>query len=618
MLKINFILVIFLLLPSFLTSQVTIKKAEPRPKIKIINPDYVPEIYNKDIKVPTVNDLKGTPIGLTTNYDVFANSIIRDQIIWWNGPKFANMIRPYPNGTSSLTRRVIYTQIDAVTNEATHIDVFNGQAGFPQIDVDRTDSGIFNGAIGVVAHTHCKLGIYNGTNAFNVKQFAINADPSFQFAGANIWLANSGISNLRGDQYQFFNSTNGTTFINWNSISHFSPSPLFWYANGSVEVGITKSPDETKIIYYGTSMGSVNGSQNYNGISVDSCDQFWTIESTNSGSSWIGKRIEADGVIGLVEGLPDFAPIMDYYSQVDVAIANDGIVHAVANGYGFIFNSTHDTQIRSYYPVLYYNSKTEKWITISDPKIDSNQILGTVATAETPGYPGNSIGNAYPKISESPDGKFIYAIWTGPQFTNDKIDTASDMGICYFRRDLYHTWSTDEGKTWAQPTICSGDKLTSETYGQAAKILRYDKDQERYIADIVYLADLNTGVSIFNGEATDNPIMYYPFTIPCEVAYHDPVGVKSENVPLSYAMYQNYPNPFNPTTTINFDLPEKIKVNLSVYNILGELVETLIDNQLEAGHHQIVWNAANKATGIYFYKLITDKYSSVKKLLLLK
>lgn len=88
--------------------------------------------------------------------------------------------------------------------------------------------------------------------------------------------------------------------------------------------------------------------------------------------------------------------------------------------------------------------------------------------------------------------------------------------------------------------------------------------------------------------------------------------------PIKFALYQNYPNPFNPSTTIKFSLPAQSRVNLEIYNILGERVATLLNKEMESGFHQLEWNASNISSGIYFYKINTGKFSAVKKLMLLK
>ena len=86
----------------------------------------------------------------------------------------------------------------------------------------------------------------------------------------------------------------------------------------------------------------------------------------------------------------------------------------------------------------------------------------------------------------------------------------------------------------------------------------------------------------------------------------------------------NYPNPFNPTTTIDFSIPNDSKVNLSIYNLKGQIVKTLANEQLERGNHSVVWHGKDKygkavGSGVYFYKLkVNGKNEAVKKCLMLK
>ena len=94
-------------------------------------------------------------------------------------------------------------------------------------------------------------------------------------------------------------------------------------------------------------------------------------------------------------------------------------------------------------------------------------------------------------------------------------------------------------------------------------------------------------------------------------------------LPDEYSLYQNQPNPFNPTTEISFGLPTGCKVKLSIYNILGEEVSTLIDEVRSAGTHSVTWNGKDKtgrqvASGIYLYRLTAAGYTETRKMLLLK
>ena len=90
------------------------------------------------------------------------------------------------------------------------------------------------------------------------------------------------------------------------------------------------------------------------------------------------------------------------------------------------------------------------------------------------------------------------------------------------------------------------------------------------------------------------------------------------SAPLTFSLSQNYPNPFNPTTTIKYTLPEDSNVKLTLINSLGEKVIDLVNGKVDSGNHDVKLNGSNLASGIYFYRLQTEKYTSVKKLILLK
>jgi len=89
-------------------------------------------------------------------------------------------------------------------------------------------------------------------------------------------------------------------------------------------------------------------------------------------------------------------------------------------------------------------------------------------------------------------------------------------------------------------------------------------------------------------------------------------------VPSTFSLSQNYPNPFNPSTKISYTLPIDTKVSIKVYDILGNLVETLIDEQKEAGYYEANFNVQGLSSGIYFYTISADNFNQTKKMTLLK
>jgi len=99
--------------------------------------------------------------------------------------------------------------------------------------------------------------------------------------------------------------------------------------------------------------------------------------------------------------------------------------------------------------------------------------------------------------------------------------------------------------------------------------------------------------------------------------------VDGGGLPETFSLGQNYPNPFNPTTQINFEIPVRSHVTLTVYNLLGQKVTTLVDKEMSAGRYIADWNSASDggtivASGIYFYKLEAGDFIETKKMMLLK
>ena len=97
-------------------------------------------------------------------------------------------------------------------------------------------------------------------------------------------------------------------------------------------------------------------------------------------------------------------------------------------------------------------------------------------------------------------------------------------------------------------------------------------------------------------------------------------GTTDIELPAVFALDQNYPNPFNPTTEINFALPTAGHVSLTIYNVLGQEVERLVDKHMDAGNHTVTWEASNYSSGVYFYRLIADndKFVKTNKMMVLK
>jgi hypothetical protein len=118
---------------------------------------------------------------------------------------------------------------------------------------------------------------------------------------------------------------------------------------------------------------------------------------------------------------------------------------------------------------------------------------------------------------------------------------------------------------------------------------------------------VNAGVSIDNVISAVNDV--------------EKLSVKA--VPAAYSLAQNYPNPFNPTTTIEYSIPESGHVELAIFNLAGQKVRTLVNEQQTASYQKVVWDARNDmgetvGAGLYFYKLVSGNFSKIQKMTLIK
>ena len=107
-------------------------------------------------------------------------------------------------------------------------------------------------------------------------------------------------------------------------------------------------------------------------------------------------------------------------------------------------------------------------------------------------------------------------------------------------------------------------------------------------------------------------------------AYESPIGPDAveiepdRDLPLSFMLDQNYPNPFNPSTTITYQVPNPAEVELSIYNLLGQKVATLVSKKQPAGQYQVEWDASGLASGIYYYMIKAGEFRQVKKMVLVR
>lgn len=190
----------------------------------------------------------------------------------------------------------------------------------------------------------------------------------------------------------------------------------------------------------------------------------------------------------------------------------------------------------------------------------------------------------------------------------------------------YRVETSSEGLNWSTAI----DKRNVKLHG--AQLERVGKNNVRYLRLSGFSVVIDPDSSLASGLSES---AYWPAyqnllqqAQPEALAIAELVLLKQESsvkvdeptaeLPTSYRLEQNLPNPFNPSTIIRFDLPQAERVHLAIYNLRGELVATLVEGNLAPGAHAFTFDARGFASGVYFYRLSTEKFSATKKMLLAK
>jgi hypothetical protein len=168
---------------------------------------------------------------------------------------------------------------------------------------------------------------------------------------------------------------------------------------------------------------------------------------------------------------------------------------------------------------------------------------------------------------------------------------------------LFLTHSEEAGQVTLMNAVVDGAPVSGEgsIVTVTFRVLREFEDNARF--------EIAEGL-VFDPKQLSNPVVALG-------------GLNVETTPTEFALLQNYPNPFNPETTIKYNLAETANVQLRIYNIVGQVVKTLVGDRQAAGRYQVRWNGTDDrgvavSSGIYFYQVSAGKFQDVKRLMLLK
>lgn len=223
-------------------------------------------------------------------------------------------------------------------------------------------------------------------------------------------------------------------------------------------------------------------------------------------------------------------------------------------------------------------------------------------------------------------------IWTkyaGNPVLTPNAGTWDHQGVgapdVFFDGSDYHMWYTNTSTAsrwqWRIGYATSSDGITWTKYA-GNPILTPDAGEwdSQYVGFSNVLWDsINSQYKMWygGGSGSYHAKMGYataPDTIPPSRIYD---GLSAE-LPGNFVLMQNYPNPFNPTTVISWQLAVSSHVDLSVYNLLGEKVATLVSERMNAGYHTYQFDGKNLASGVYYYQLVAGDFREVKKMILLR
>jgi hypothetical protein len=220
-----------------------------------------------------------------------------------------------------------------------------------------------------------------------------------------------------------------------------------------------------------------------------------------------------------------------------------------------------------------------------------------------------------PKIVGS--NRYVYVSWSDNGDTTHNITVTNNTSLSATYKVQYKLiMNSAIGNTYGGNEYY--DSAQAFTFGVLSKIFFYNGQYYQFrgwsgSGTGSYTSPDSTGNDTAITLSIVNPIL--------ETArWTNVIGIQgiSTEIPKEYKLYQNFPNPFNPSTTINFDIVKAGNVKIVLYDVLGREVKTIVNENTEPGRFKIVFNADNLASGLYFYKITSNDFTDVKKMLVVK
>jgi len=338
-------------------------------------------------------------------------------------------------------------------------------------------------------------------------------------------------------------------------------------------------------------------------------------KSLDSAYTAFGRVIEGMDVVDLIVGVPRDAND-NPNDKIEMFVTKGGFTNNVPSVPELTFPANMGEGI--------IISDTLRWDAVDDAVQYSIQISKTENFDSL--YLDSKVGNNFHRISSLDLGSIEYH-WRVRANNGGNVSEYSEPKIFYSSIKAPVLVSPEMSKDSVSVTAKLEWLPVEGASGYRVLVSKAPLFQDRYI---VVDVDTITITSFVTPELQETKSHYWKvFSLTDE--YQGPssefsrfitgslTSIKLENnLPTEFRLLQNYPNPFNPTTVIEFSIPNTSQVSLEVFNIKGEKVNQLLNEELNAGKYQFKFDASQLSSGLYFYKIVSGKYSATKKMLLVK
>lgn len=321
----------------------------------------------------------------------------------------------------------------------------------------------------------------------------------------------------------------------------------------------------------------------------------WFMESTDNGTTWgswvkvFDRDATHDTAVGAFSGVQ-----INYYGEEPC------VVYEVCQQ---IFSSSN------FFPGL--PNEIHFW----SPNVNGGNPLVIADSSNVPFNPYVGTNDGYvpvcrPVIGRADNGYLFIAFNATTEFVFPSPDTTSYMAG-------YFMYSSDGGDTWSTPEKFTPDSpLLDWRYPSIAEVVPVTvTDDEAFTIHIVMQGDSIAGSTV---NAAGMPVgvtaQYYHFS--ADVVIGNATG--DPNLITSYNMEQNYPNPFNPSTVIRYSVPETSIIQLKIYDVLGNELTTLVNEEKQSGTYEVEFDASEFSSGVYFYTLQAGGFTQTRKMVVMR